>query len=157
QLAILSSIGQRRGEFLTAVLSEAAARKTDHVRALLNIVASQIGAAGVKQDLALFVRQIDELAAANEKLLAEGLVRNLVGGQPAGGNWPSGGGGGKVAEIRGAIYRDAERTAGDDKQPPAARGAAVRTLATADFSEYKQLFPELLQSRQPQPVQTAAL
>lgn len=158
QLAILSSIGQRRGEFLAALLADRAARKTVHVRLMSNLVASQIGAAGVKEDLAHFVRQIEDLAAdTGEKQLAEELVKSLVSRQPAGRDLLAGATGSKAAEILAAIYRDAERVARDDRKTPADRALAVRTLATANLADLKILFAELLQSRQPQPVQAAGL
>ncbi len=156
QLAILSSVGNRRGEFLAALLSDREARKTAHVRTLLSTLASQIGAANAKDDLALFVRQLDSLAA-DEKPLAEELVKSLVSKQPAARELLTGVIGGKATEILNAMIRDAQVIARDEKKTPADRAAAVRTLATASLTELKTLFAELLQSRQPQPVQASVL
>lgn len=156
QLAILSSVGQRRGEFLAALLSDHAARKAVHVRTLLSAVASQIGAANAQDDLALFVRQLDALTG-DEKPLAEELVKSLVSKQPASGALLAGATGGKAAQILAGLIRDAQLAARDDKRAPADRAAAVRTLATASLADVKTLFAELLQSRQPQPVQAAVL
>ncbi len=158
QLAILSSIGQRRGEFLAALLADRDTRKLAHVRTLLGSVASQIGAANAKDDLALFIRQLDQLATnAGDKSLAEELVKSLVSKQPAARELLAGATGGKAAEILNAMIRDAQIAARDEKKSPADRAAAVRTLATANLAELKTLFAELLQSRQPQPVQAAVL
>lgn len=158
QLAILSSVGHRRGEFLAALLSDHDARKTAHIRTMLSVVASQIGAANMKEDFALFVRQLDALAVdVNEKPLAEELVKNLVSKQPSAREFLSGATGGKATEILAAMIRDAQATARNEKNAPADRVAAVRTLASANITELKDLFAELLQSRQPQPVQAAAL
>ncbi|MCX7422292.1 MAG: HEAT repeat domain-containing protein [Planctomycetia bacterium] len=156
QLAILSSVGNRRGEFLAALLSDHEARKNAHVRTLLSAIASQIGAANEKDDLALFVRQLDSLSA-DEKSLAEELVKNLVSKQPAVRELLAGATGGKATEILNAMIRDAQVVARDEKKAPADRAAAVRTLATANLAEMKTLFADLLQSRQPQPVQAAVL
>ena len=156
QLAILSSVGNRRGEFLAALLSDHEARKTAHVRTLLSSITSQIGAANAKDDLALFVRQLDRLAA-DEKPLAEELVKSLVSKQPAVRELLAGATGGKATAILNAMIRDAQVVARDEKKAPADRAAAVRTLATANLAELKTLFAELLQSRQPQPVQAAVL
>ncbi len=158
QLAILSSIGQRRGEFLAALLSDPATRSQAHVRAMLNIVAVQIGAANSKAELATMIRQLDLLAAdAKDKSLAEELVRNLVSKQPAAKEMLAGATGGKAREILAALVRDAIVAARDEANTPADRAAAVRTLSSASLAETKELFAELLQSKQPQPVQAAAL
>jgi putative membrane-bound dehydrogenase-like protein len=156
QLAILSSVGQRRGEFLAALLADRDARQTAHVRALLGVLAAQIGAAGAKDDLALFLRQFDSLGS-EDKALAEELVKNLVSKQSAARELLTGATGGKAAEILAAMIRDAQANARDEKKSPAERASAVRTLATGSLAELKALFAELLQSRQPQPVQAAAL
>ncbi len=156
QLAILSSVGNRRGAFLAALLSDHEARKTAHVRTLLSSITSQIGSANAKDDLALFVRQLDSLSA-DEKTLAEELVKSLVSKQPAVRELLAGATGGKATAILNAMIRDAQVVARDEKKAPADRAAAVRTLATANLAELKTLFAELLQSRQPQPVQAAVL
>jgi putative membrane-bound dehydrogenase-like protein len=158
QLAILSSIGHRRGEFLAALLGDHDARKLAHVRAMLVTVASQIGAANAKDDLALFVRALDQLDAdGNEKPLAEELVKALVSKQPAARELLSGATGGKATEILAAMIRDAQVIARDEKKSPADRASAVRTLATGNVVELKDFFADLLQSKQPQPVQAAVL
>ena len=61
------------------------------------------------------------------------------------------------AAGRANLLREAKQTALDEKQKPAERAAAVRTLGLETFAEVRALFPQLLQLRQPQPVQTAAL
>lgn len=158
QLAILSSVGNRRGEFLADLLRDRKARKLAHVDSILNILASQIGAANVKGELALFLQQLDTLATeANGKRLAEGLVKSLVSKLPAASGLLDGAAGEKAKGIVTAMIRDAQTTARDEKQFPADRAAAVRTLAVAAFADVKELLAELLQSRQPQPVQLAAL
>lgn len=158
QLAILSSIGQRRGEFLVSLLLDRDTRQVPHVRLLLGLVASQIGASNVKGDLAIFLRQLDTLATdTGDKALAEELVKNLVSKQPSVRELLGGAAGGRAKEIVLAMIRDARAIAADDQKSPADRAAAVRTLATAEFSEVQQLCTDLLQSRQPQPVQVATL
>ncbi len=158
QLAILSSVGNRRGEFLAALLQDGEARKLAHIRSILDTIASQIGASNVKGDLAIFLRQLDSLAAdPNSKPLAESLVKSLVSKQPAVSALLDGAAGGKAKEIVQSMVRDARVVAHDEQKPPADRAAAVRTLAVAEFADVKELFTELLQSRQPQPVQAATL
>lgn len=158
QLAVLSSVGERRGEFLTTLLSDRAARGVPHVRAILSTLAAQIGAANGKQDLAQFVVQLDRLAAdAQATPLIEDLVRSLVSKQPAAREMLAGAAGGKGGEILAGMIREAQGVARDEQKTPADRAAAVRTLAAAKLSDLKELFADLLQSRQPQPVQAAAM
>lgn len=158
QLAILSSIGSRRGEFLAVLLSDPDARSKMHIKAILNAVAVQIGAANSKAELAAMIRQLDLLAAdANNKSLAEELVRNLVSKQPAAKEMLAGATGGKAREILASLVREAIIAARDVAKAPADRAAAVRTLASSSLTDTKELFAELLQSKQPQPVQLAAL
>jgi putative membrane-bound dehydrogenase-like protein len=158
QLAILSSIGRRRGEFLAALLQDRAARELAHVRTILGIVAAQIGVANAKEDVAVFLKQLDALAGnSTDQALAEELVKNLVGKRPSARELLDGAAGGKAQEIVAAIIRDSQNLAGDEQRSAADRAAAIRTLAIADFADVKDLFTILLQSRQPQPVQAAVL
>lgn len=159
QLAILSSIGARRGEFLASLLKDPTTRTVPHIRSLLGIVASQIGAANAtKSDLALFLRQLDSLSDnPDDKSLAAELVKNLVSKQPSAREMLGGATGGKAREIVTAMILGARTTARDEQQPPADRATAIRTLTIADFNEVKELFGGLLQPRQPQPVQAAVL
>ena len=158
QLAILSSLGNRRGEFLAVLLRDEAVRSVAHVKSLLSVLATQLGAANEQDDLALFIQQIDALSARPDgKALAEELVKNVVSKQPAVSELLSGAAGGKAQEILAAMIRDARDAAGDAELAAEARATAVRTLATADFGDVADLFGELLESQQPQPVQIAAL
>lgn len=158
QMAILSSIGNRRGEFLATLLRDREELKGAHVRSLLGTVASQIGSANAKNDLAIFLQQLETLSTdAADKALAAELIKNLVSKQPSIRELLSGAAGGKAKELIAAMVRDAQAVARNAEKAPADRAAAVRTLATAPFADNKELFAELLQSRQPQPVQAAAL
>jgi putative membrane-bound dehydrogenase-like protein len=158
QIAILCSIGNRRGEFLTALLHDRQRLHVPHVRALMNVVATQIGAANTKDDIVLFLKQLDVLAAdSGDKSMAEELVKSLVSKQADGRGLLEGAAGGKVREIIAAMLRDAQVLARDMAKPPLERAAAIRTLATAPLAENLTLFTELLQQQQPQPVQAATL
>jgi putative membrane-bound dehydrogenase-like protein len=158
QLAILSSIGQRRGEFLALLLQDRSARKAAHVRTMLGVVAAQIGAADEKQDLAIFLSQLDAFAAdSSDRTLVEELVKNLVGKRPSARELLQGAAAGKAKQIVAAMIRDAHAVARDEQKLVADRAAAVRTLAIANFADVAELFALLLQSRQPQPVQAATL
>ncbi|MBM4076032.1 MAG: hypothetical protein FJ267_10345, partial [Planctomycetes bacterium] len=120
QLAILSSVGHRRGEFLGSLLAEERDRKTGHIRTLLNSLVVQIGAANAKDDLVLFARQLDRLSVEENPLAVE-LVKNLISKQPAVHELLAGVGRGKVTEILNAMIRDAQTTARDEKKSPTDR------------------------------------
>ncbi|MGE0758098.1 MAG: c-type cytochrome, partial [Pirellulaceae bacterium] len=158
ELAVLSSVSNRRGEFLALLLADPAQREMPHVRALLGATAAQVGAANDKSEIAALLRQIEELAGSAEaRPVAVSLVRSLVGKQASVRELLRGTAGTRTQEIVAQILRDALATAQDDGAKPAARAAAIRSLSAADFTEVQPLFADLLQSRQPQPVQAAAL
>ncbi|MFN0056408.1 MAG: PVC-type heme-binding CxxCH protein [Planctomycetales bacterium] len=158
QLAILSSIGLRRGPFLAALMRDRDTRNAPHVRAMLGAVAAQMGAAGLRRDLTLLLRQVEQLPDADEdQALALTLVRNLVDRQPVVRDLLQDAAGRKVQSIIDGLIRDARLLAQDQQRSPADRAAAVRTLAASEFDEVRPLFAELLQSRVPQPVQGAVL
>jgi putative membrane-bound dehydrogenase-like protein len=158
QLAVLSSIGSRRGEFLAALLAQKEARTQPHIKTMLNAVAVQIGAANSKPELAEMVRQIDALASdPSGKPLAEELVRNLVSRQPAAKEMLAGATGGQAGTILAGLVKEAQALATDDAKPADQRAAAVRTLASGTFGELESLFADLLQSKQPPPVQAACI
>ncbi|MCC7423478.1 MAG: c-type cytochrome [Planctomycetaceae bacterium] len=158
QLAVLSSIGSRRGEFLAALLAQKDARTQPHVKTILNAVAVQMGAANARPELAEMVRQIDGLAAdPSGKPLAEELVRSLVSRQPAAREMLAGATGGKAGTILAGLVKEARELAIDDAKPAEQRAAAVRTLASGSYADLQSVFADLLQSRQPPPVQAACI
>src|SRR5262249_19531283 len=132
-------------------------RGSDHGRTLLTAMAAQIGAGGRAGDLAAVVKALNELPE-EEKALAQDLVRHLVSKQSAAARERRpGAAGGRAAATLPDRLREARKVAVDDKQAPAARAGAVRTLGLAPFAEVRGLMAENLRLRQPQPVQRAAL
>ncbi|HND50966.1 MAG TPA: HEAT repeat domain-containing protein [Pirellulaceae bacterium] len=161
QLAVLSSVGTRRGEFLSLLLADPEARKRPAVQSLAGTVAQQIGQSGAKDDLALLVRTLDLLAAASadktDKALAEQLVKSVSSKQPAVQQMLASVDRGAAKEILAGLVREARAVAADATKPEAERAAAVRTLATAGFADAKSLLQTLLEAKQPRVVQVAAL
>lgn len=134
QLAILSSIGNRRGEFLAALLADRTSARLTHVKTVIASTATQIGASNEKEDLFVFFRQIDSLSSnPGDKALADELVKNLISKQPTSIAMLTGEDAGKAREIVARILGEALVLAGDEKKSPAERAAAVRTLATASL------------------------
>ncbi len=158
QLAVMSSAGNRRPDLMAELLATSGARSQPHIRSMLNELAVQTGAAGQQNELALVIRQLDTLAAEPEdRPLAEALVRSLVSRQSGSGELLSGAAAGKTREILARMVNEAAEIAGDETKDPDARTKAIRTLAASDFKVHQSLFSELLQSQQPQPVQSAAM
>lgn len=156
QLAILSSISNQRGEFLSALLSDATFRSKSFVRQMLSSVAVQIAANNSPSEMAIVIKELDKLAAT-DPALAQELVRNLISKQPAVREMLAGVTGGKAAEILAQLIAEAIRIAENEQKSPMERAAAVRTLASSQLADTHELFQKLLGSRQPQPVQAAAL
>ncbi len=157
QVAILSSLSNQAGEVYRLLLADPSFRRTTHGRALLSALATQIGAANRPKDVAAVVQDLDTLAE-DESELARELVRSLVSRQSAAVREQLGSiAGGKAKAILAELLRQARTTAPDGKQKIPARVLAIRTLGLAPFAEVRELFSDLLQLRQPQPIQTAAL
>jgi putative membrane-bound dehydrogenase-like protein len=157
QLAILSSVYDRAGAVFHLLLAKKNFRNTSHGRTILNALATQIGAANRKEDITAVVQGIDALSD-HEKTLAQEVVRSLVSKQSAAAREQlTRAAGSKAAALLAELLRDARKTAADEKQGVTERVAAIRTLSLESFAEVKPLFGELLQLRQPQPIQSAAL
>ena len=158
QTAILSSIGNRRAEFLALAVRDPEARQRPHVRIITTAIASQMGSANAKDELAAFVKLIEGLSTESaDKALAEELVKALVSKQPSAKDLLASATDGKATEIVAAMIRDAQTVAADDKKTVADRVAAVRTLSSATYSDVQAVLGKLLQSREPQAIQSAAL
>jgi putative heme-binding domain-containing protein len=90
--------------------------------------------------------------------LPQDLVRNLLTKLPASSrNQFVKAGGGQAEAILADLLRDALTTAPDEKRSVADRVAAIRTLSLAPFVDVKDLAARLLNFRQPQPLQAAAV
>jgi putative membrane-bound dehydrogenase-like protein len=158
QLAILSSAGRRRGELLGLLLADRAIRRQPHVGVLMDALVAQIGAARATEDLPLFLGHLDRLTDdPQDRALADRLIKNLVSQQPAVRRLLSGESARKAEALVAEMIHEARARAADETRAPAARADAIRTLAAATLPEVGELFAALLHSRQPQPVQIAAL
>ena len=157
RLAILTSAVDRAGELFQALLAEKDYRSAMHGHTLLIALAMQIGASNRAIDVAAVVKALDELPEG-EKSLAQEIVRGLVSKLSATARAKlTGADGGKAGAILALMLADARKIAADEKQPPAERAAAVRTLGLAPFADVRVVFVDALKLRQPGPVQSAAL
>lgn len=157
RLAILSSLRERAGAVFSLLAADPEFRGMAHSRAFLSALATQIGAANRKDDIAALLNALD-VFPAKDKSLGQELIRAFVTAQPAAARGQlTGDSAAKVKSALAGLLADARRAASDDKAEAAARATAVRTLGLAPFADVRALFGELLNSRQPQPVQAAAL
>jgi putative membrane-bound dehydrogenase-like protein len=157
RLAVLSSVRGRAGEVFRRLLADEEFRAESQGRELLAALAALIGRANRPDEVAALAQGIDALPEG-EKALAKEIVLSLVAKLPATGREPfARGAGGKAGTILAELLRDSREAAPDGKRPVADRVAAVRTLGLASFASNQELFRDLLQVRQPQVVQAAAL
>jgi putative membrane-bound dehydrogenase-like protein len=151
RLAILSSLNGRAGDVFALLAVNPGFRTTWLGRSFLEAVATQIGAANRKPEVAVVVRVVDILPA-EEANLAKGLVRSLVSRGNSLHN-----AGGKAGALLADMLKEARRLAADENRGATDRAKAIRTLRLMPFAEVRPLFAELLRLRQPPQVQKAAL
>src|SRR5262249_29825009 len=153
RLAILSSVNSRAGEVFRLLAEDREFRTSGHGPAMLGTLATLIGSASRKSELATLVQTLDALPESENALLRV-LVRNLVAKLPLSGREQlAGAGGGKVGAVLADLLRDALKTAPDEKRPAADRVSAIRMFRLVAFTDVKKLIPQLLNVRQPQQVQ----
>jgi putative membrane-bound dehydrogenase-like protein len=159
RLAIRSSLADGTGEVFATLVADAGFRKSAAGRTFLEELARQIGAQDRKADVALLVRALQSVA--NENDLAQIVMRGAM--QGAGpksadlGKQLSAATGGKadalLAELVAksiVIAQDAERTEND-------RVDAIRSLSIGKFAAVHAALASLVDPRQPQGVQVAAM
>jgi putative membrane-bound dehydrogenase-like protein len=157
RLAILSSVNGRAGEVFRLLIEDRDFRASSPGRVLLGPLATLIGSTNHKKEMAALVQGLNTLPES-EKALLRDLVRSLVAKRPASDrNSLAVAIGGKAGAVLAELLRDALKTAPAEKRPVAERVAAIRMLGLASFSEIKDLSPRLLNVRQPQAVQAAAV
>ncbi len=172
QLAILSSYPQleRGHDFAGQLLHKPEARKLPYVRAMTKEISGQSGAANNHHFAASLMNTVSNLAKRPEDLpLAEELLKAFLAKSPRAKEL-----GesvlkdqtiftdrdllqGATRDLLARLIREAMTTARDEAKTPHDRASAVRALAMSGLANVKDLFAELLQSRQPQPVQAAVM
>ena len=156
-VAILSSVSGCAGEVFGQLAGNAPFRDATHGRAFLLTLAAQCGATGRPDDLAAVLNAVDR-PPASDRTLSRDIVAASLSRMPAAALAKfREANAGKVEVILAGLLVDARKTAVDDKKPTTARAAAVRSLRFAPFDDVHALLSELLASRQPPEVQTAAI
>jgi len=160
RLAIQSSLATGVGELFAALTADDDFRRRDTGRVFLASLARQVGVANRQSDLAMVLRTIGEVPPSDQAALAA-IVRGLSEGLAQRGS-PFGevlasDSTGKAAAALAKLLAAAKTTAADGKQPVAARVEAIRTLGLSAPAGSSGLLAGLLDNREPQEVQVAAL
>ncbi len=159
RLAVLSSCFGRAGELLALLAEDADWRATPAGRGLLEELARQAGLQKHDDQVAEVFGLLESLGDS-QKDLAQAIVRGLSKGLAASGSpllARLSSGGGRAGKLLEEMISRAVATAADAQRPVAARVTAVRSLAMASFDKAGGVLGQLLDSRQPQEVQMAAL
>jgi putative membrane-bound dehydrogenase-like protein len=157
RLAILSSVNSRASEVFRLLVENRDFRTSGHGRAVLGTLATLIGSANRKNEMAAFIQTLNALPESENGLLRD-LVRNLVAKLPASGRGQlTEAESGKVGAVLAELLRGALKIAPDEKRPVVDRVAAIRMLRLLAFADIKDRVPQLLNFRQPQPVQAATM
>jgi len=157
RVAILSSVSACAGEVFHRLADDAGFRSSGHGRALLTSLAAQTGAAGRPDDLAAVLKELDG-SLAGDKPLSDDIVMALLSKASAASQAQlSAAGGSHLRAILAGLLAGARATAVDESRPASPRAAAVLSLRFATFEDVRALLEELLGTRQPPAVQTAAI
>lgn len=160
RLAVLSSSLHRAGDLLAILTKNDAARSATGSAKLLDRLAQQVGLEARSDQVAEVLAAVEALPAG-ERALAQRIVGGLSRGlEQAGSPLRSKlgrGGSGLAGQLVEEIIAEAKRRATNVAVKPARRAEAVRSLALASFDEAADVLEELLDSRQPQEVQRAAI
>src|SRR5260370_26310905 len=155
RLGVQSPAGDLAGRVIADFLELKPYRTEPYVKLVLGALAAQIGAANRADSVAEMTKAIDGLPDSENQLGKE-LMKQLMSTLP-----PAARSKIEKAGKAGSLFKElltqARQVAADEKQPPAERAAAARTLRLADFAQVQGLLSDLLTFRQPAAVQRAAL
>lgn len=157
RLAVQSSLSDGADEVFRLLATSAESRKMSHVRQFLSSLAKQIGIASRKNELATVLKSLNEIAAT-DSALSQVVVRALVSRQKGKARQQlQASGNGSLGRIFKGLIDEARKTVANEKAPIEARVASIRTLGLDEFAAVRELFVPLLELRQPQPIQSAAM
>ncbi|MFN0198563.1 MAG: PVC-type heme-binding CxxCH protein [Planctomycetaceae bacterium] len=156
-LAILSSSVEGSGDIFQTLVADEEFRKSGAGSAFLSSLAGVIGAANQSNDVATVLAGINGLPET-DGVLAQTLVAALATAQPEEARAQiTGAKGGKAAAlVQKMIAQAKEHAFAEDLEVPK-RVSAIKTLGLASFAELQEPLTGLLDLRQPQPIQSAAL
>ncbi len=160
RVAVLSSCLGRAGELFALLGADPAWRATKPGRAFLEELARQAGLEN-RSDQVAEVLQTLEGFPDDQRALAQAAVRGLSKGLADSGS-PllaslGSDGGSRAGDLLEQMVDDAKQAAADPGLALPKRVAAIRSLGLAAFDDVVDLLADLLDSTQPQEVQTAAI
>ncbi|WP_417396349.1 PVC-type heme-binding CxxCH protein [Gimesia chilikensis] len=156
ELAILSSLAEGAGTVFQRLAREDAYRSSKAGIHILNALARQTGAAGRPQETEVVLNSLLQWSAAQEQQAA--VLLTLLAAQPE-----------KTRRtflnrhqaalkpIMGRVLEDAREEALDTRLPVKQRLTAIERLGFAPYAEVRDVFSELLEPQQVNPVQVAAI
>jgi len=159
RLAVMSSLSDGAAAVLAELSSDAAFRKTSGAAAVLGELAQLIGAQGRQSEVLATLAAIDAIPPEQSKL-ATGIIVALTEGLSHSGSplqAQIAGRESKANELLAAALVGARKIAVDDAAALPERVDAIHTLSLAPFPENREVLSRLLESREPQDVQMAAL
>ncbi len=158
RLAVLSSSLGRAGELVSRLAADRTWRATTNGRTFLEEMAEQAGLQNRADQVAEVLKTLDALGP-QEQRLAQDIVRGLGRGLKKAGSplLDRLASGSKAGQLLGEMVEQSKRLAADAEAPVSQRVEAVRSLALASFEEAGGVLGELLDGRQPQEVQVAAV
>lgn len=156
QLAILSSVGQRRADFVHRLLTDPQARQRPHVPGLIGTVAVQIGADKDRQELVKLLQDVERVIATDRRL-GESVLRSLISRQSVTRDLLASVAGVQTRELSTQMLLQAQGIALNGEKPEAERVGAIQLLLMAPLSEQREVFEQLLKAQQPRTVQVVAL
>ena len=158
RVALLSSCFGRAGELFAQVAENTKWRGAKAGRELLEVLAEQAGLQERDDQVADVLGTLEGLPEDDQKLV-QAIVRGLGGGLEKSGSplrkrLTSAG---KAGHVLGEMVEQAKVLAADVEQSVQKRTEAIRSLALASFADARDVLGELLEGRQPQEVQMAAI
>ncbi len=160
RLAVLSSSRGRAGELFALVAADPSRQPTSGSRLLLTKLAEQTGLQNEPPQVRKLLSELETLAAADQPL-AQAVARTLLDGLARAKsplrNELLAEDRSVLAQLVTQMVRQAADMAVDDARQPDRRAAAVGSLACAPYEQVVDILSELLDSRQPHAVASAAI
>ncbi len=159
RMAIQSSLGQGAEEVFGRVLADAELRLSPHAQEFLAALATQVGRGQKSDEIAAAAAAIDQLDDDDQSgTLTKNLILALLAdGAGASATELIDHSQGRVKETVTQLLSGARTKALDQNEPSDSRLEAITILGCGSFAAQRSAFDELLEPRQPQPIQEAVL
>ena len=160
RMALLSSLSAGVEGVFQELMRDKAFRGTDDGRSLLAALSAQAGASARQTDVAAVLASVEALPAGEADLAGQ-LVRGLSEGAARQGGslerFLTGQSSGRARQVLAKLLEAAQKTARDGSHKAPERARAIAMLTLGPSRDALPVFKELVDHRQPQEVQLAAL